>query len=58
MLVKKSKLDSSQIWVYIIDLPSSQMVEYGEILPEAGKEAQWFSNLSKKLKKKLKAIDS
>ena len=57
MLVKKSKLDSSQIWVYIIDLPSSQMVEYGEILPEAGKEAQWFSNLSKKLKKKLKAID-
>ena len=56
MLVKKSKLDSSQIWVYIIDLPPSQMIEYGEVLPESGKEKEWFSKLSKKLKKKLSKI--
>jgi hypothetical protein len=34
------------------------MIEYGEILPESGKEKIWFSGLSDKLKNKLKKIDS
>ena len=57
ILVKKSKLDETQIWVYIIDLPSSQMIEYGAVLPESGKESEWFANLPSKLKKKLFAIE-
>tara|TARA_B100001093_G_scaffold316205_1_gene301683 strand:+ start:386 stop:826 length:441 start_codon:yes stop_codon:yes gene_type:complete len=57
ILVKKSKLDETQIWVYIVDLPPSQMIEYGAILPESGKEKQWFRNLSSKLKKKLSSIE-
>ena len=57
ILVKKSKLDETQIWVYISDLPSSQMIEYGAVLPESGKEKQWFRNLSPKLKKKLSSIE-
>ena len=56
IVIKNSKLDETQIWVYIIDLPPSQMIEYGEVLPESGKEKVWFSNLSKKLKKKLSKI--
>ena len=55
-VIKNSKLDETQIWVYIIDLPPSQMIEYGEVLPESGKEKVWFSKLSKKLKKKLSKI--
>ena len=51
IVIKNSKLDETQIWVYIIDLPPSQMIEYGEVLPESGKEKEWFSKLSKKLKK-------
>ena len=57
ILVKKSKLDETQIWVYITDLPPSQMIEYGAVLPESGKEKQWFRNLSSKLKKKLSSIE-
>mgnify|MGYP001409315868 CR=1 FL=1 len=57
ILVKKSKLDETQIWVYIVDLPPSQMIEYGAVLPESGKEKQWFRNLSSKLKKKLSSIE-
>ena len=53
IIIKNSKLDETQIWVYISDLPPSQMIEYGEILPESGKEKEWFSKLSKKLKKKI-----
>ncbi len=56
IIVKNSKLDETQVWVYIIDLPPSQMIEYGEVLPESGKEKSWFSKLSKKLKKKLSKI--
>ena len=58
VLVKNSKLDETQIWVYINDLPPSQMIEYGAVLPESGKESKWFTNLPIKLKKKLSAIES
>ena len=57
VLVKNSKLDETQVWVYINDLPPSQMIEYGAVLPESGKEKQWFANLPIKLKKKLAAIE-
>ena len=57
VLVKNSKLDETQIWVYINDLPPSQMIEYGAVLPESGKENEWFSNLSPKLRKKLSEIE-
>ena len=56
IIIKNSKLDETQVWVYIIDLPPSQMIEYGEVLPDSGKEKVWFSKLSKKLKKKLSKI--
>jgi phenylpyruvate tautomerase PptA (4-oxalocrotonate tautomerase family) len=56
-LVKAAGLEQSQIWIYLIDLEHSQMLEYGEILPEPGKELEWFSNLSAELKEKLSKID-
>ena len=57
VLVKKTKLDETQVWVYINDLPPSQMIEYGAVLPESGKESEWFKNLSSKLRKKLSNIE-
>ena len=58
ILIRKSKLDETQVWVYIVDLPPSQMIEYGAVLPESGKESEWFTNLSTKLKKKLSTIEN
>ena len=57
VLIEKSNLNETQIWVYIVDLPPSQMIEYGEVLPVSGKEKEWFKNLSTKLKKKLSSIE-
>ena len=57
VLVNKSKLDKTQVWVYINDLPPSQMIEYGAVLPESGEESKWFRNLSPRLKKKLSAME-
>ena len=58
IIIKKTKIDISQVWVYITDLTPSQMIEYGAILPESGKETKWFNNLSPKLKKKLLALEA
>ena len=58
ILVKKAKLDETQVWVYIVDLTPAQMIEYGAVLPESGGEIDWFNNLSPKLKKKLSALES
>ena len=57
-LIKNSKLNETQIWVYIVDLTPSQMIEYGSILPKSGGEAKWFKNLSPMLKRKLKQMES
>jgi len=57
ILVKKSKLNETQVWVYIIDLPPSQMIEYGAVLPSSGREKEWFKNLSPELRKKLSSIE-
>tara|TARA_X000000950_G_scaffold278498_1_gene369550 strand:- start:185 stop:625 length:441 start_codon:yes stop_codon:yes gene_type:complete len=57
VLIKNLKLDETQVWVYINDLPPSQMIEYGAVLPDSGKESEWFANLSTKLKNKLSEIE-
>lgn len=57
-LIKNSKLNETQIWVYIVDLTPSQMIEYGAILPESGGEAKWFKGLSPMLRRKLKKMES
>ena len=58
ILIKESKLDETQVWVYILDLTPSQMIEYGAILPKSGQENKWFKNLSSKLKNKLLALEN
>jgi phenylpyruvate tautomerase PptA (4-oxalocrotonate tautomerase family) len=58
ILIKKLKINKSQVWVYILDLLPSQMIEYGEILPDSGSENKWFNSLSPKLKKKLLSLES
>ncbi len=52
------KLKKDNIWVYILDLKPTQMIEYGEILPKSGDEKKWFQNLPKNLKKRLDKIDN
>tara|TARA_B100000579_G_scaffold38390_1_gene26828 strand:+ start:177 stop:617 length:441 start_codon:yes stop_codon:yes gene_type:complete len=55
---KKTKLKKDNIWVYILELKPSQMIEYGEILPKSGNEKKWFKNLPMELKKRLNKIDN
>lgn len=38
-------LPATRVWSYIVELPPSQMVEYGHVLPEPGGEAAWLAGL-------------
>jgi phenylpyruvate tautomerase PptA (4-oxalocrotonate tautomerase family) len=40
-----SELPQSNVWIYLHELPSSQMAELGRILPEPGEEAAWIAAL-------------
>jgi phenylpyruvate tautomerase PptA (4-oxalocrotonate tautomerase family) len=56
-LAGETGLDKSRLWVYLVDLVPSQMIEYGEILPSSGKESEWFSRLPADLRTKLAALE-
>ena len=40
-----ASLSKNLTWASIVELPPSQMAEYGHILPEPGTESQWLSGL-------------
>ena len=58
LLAREGAIDQKNVWVYIIDLEPSQMVEYGEVLPISGQEKMWFDNLPDELKQKLKNLEN
>ena len=38
-------LEPTAVWVYLHELPAQAMVEFGQILPQAGDEDIWTSEL-------------
>lgn len=47
---------ASDVWVYLNNLEASDMAEFGQILPEPGKEQEWFDSLPPELQKDLAAL--
>ena len=41
------------VWVYICDIPATNIAEYGSILPTPGNEAAWLERLPAALKARL-----
>lgn len=46
-------ISEQEVWVYISDIPAQGVLEFGNILPEPGGEAEWFAGLPKDLQEKL-----
>jgi len=44
-LASGAGLPTSRVWCYLIELPPSQMIEYGHVLPEPGGEAAWLASM-------------
>ncbi len=44
------------MWVYLVDLPASDMIEYGHILPEPGGENAWMEGLPEADRERMRSI--
>lgn len=45
VVAEASGAEVSSVWVYLVDLPARDMIEYGYVLPEPGDEARWLEAL-------------
>lgn len=50
--------ERSSVWVYLVDLPARDMVEYGHVLPEPGDEATWMAGLPEADRARMLAVGS
>jgi hypothetical protein len=39
-------LKGEDAWIYLQDIPATQMIEYGRFLPAPGDEAEWAKEMS------------
>jgi phenylpyruvate tautomerase PptA (4-oxalocrotonate tautomerase family) len=46
IVVDTAETPSRHVWVYLSELSPSQMVEFGKVLREPGREAQWLESMS------------
>jgi hypothetical protein len=44
------------VWVYLSDIPATNIAEYGRILPLPGEENAWFEMLPDPLKARLSPL--
>lgn len=51
-----SGMKTNCVWIYLSEIPPSQMVEFGRVLPLHGKEAEWSAALPEAEKARLEGI--
>ncbi len=51
-----SRMKPNCVWVYLSELPPSQMIEFGRVLPLHGKEAEWSAALPESERVRLESI--
>jgi phenylpyruvate tautomerase PptA (4-oxalocrotonate tautomerase family) len=52
-VAKSAAAAEEAVWVYLSDIPATNISEYGRILPLPGNEDAWFAALSDPLKTRL-----
>lgn len=46
VIAEAASISRRHIWVYVDERPAAQMVEFGYLLPEPGKEVEWLEGIS------------
>lgn len=52
-----AKVPKAEIWVYLNNMEATDMAEFGEILPKAGEEKEWFESLPEEVQTKLSSLE-
>ena len=45
-----------RVWAHLVDMPPSQIVEFGHVVPEPGREAAWIAAMPEAERKEIEAI--
>ncbi len=56
VVAREAGMASSRVWVYIVQLPPSQMAEFGRVLPLPGEEANWIASFPDGERERIKRI--
>ncbi len=46
-------ISEQDVWVYVSDIPAQGVLEFGNVLPQPGGEAEWLAGLPEELREKL-----
>jgi phenylpyruvate tautomerase PptA (4-oxalocrotonate tautomerase family) len=57
-VAEAASVSRTSVWIYIVDLQASQMVEFGHVLPEPGDEQAWTAALPQSDRAMMQAIGS
>lgn len=55
-VAEASEVERNKIWIYLVDIPARQMVEFGHVLPEPGDEPAWMAALPEADRKMMQNI--
>jgi len=53
-----AEAEVSGVWVYLVDVPARDMIEYGQILPEPGDESAWMEGLPAADRERMRSVGS
>ena len=46
-------ITAEDVWIYLQDIPATQMIEFGRFLPAPGEEAEWEREMTQERRAKL-----
>jgi hypothetical protein len=55
-VAQAAAMPKNHVWAHLVDMPASQMAEFGHVLPEPGGEAAWIAALPEAERKEIEAI--
>jgi len=53
-VAQAAAMPKSQVWAHLVDMPATQIVEFGRVVPEPGGEAAWIAALPEAERKELR----
>jgi phenylpyruvate tautomerase PptA (4-oxalocrotonate tautomerase family) len=52
-VAQAAAMPKSHVWAHLVDMPATQIVEFGRVVPEPGGEAAWITALSEAERKEI-----
>lgn len=52
-IVRIAGITAEEAWIYLEDIPATQMIEFGRFLPAPGEEAEWEKGMTPERRARL-----